>query len=87
MAGKDSDIIKMIVGKKVWQISRKMVKAVISMAKQKYSEMNVNAIMAVEKDNIVSLQKDVYEDTDAFVKAVANWERGGYKCYYTTKKG
>ena len=42
--------------------------------------------MAVEKDGMFTLQKDVFDNTDAFVEAVANWERGGYKCYYTTKK-
>ena len=84
---KDSDIVKVIIDKKVWEITRKMANGIINMAKKKYSEQNVNAIVAVEKDGMISLQKDVFDKTDAFVKAVANWEHGGYKCYYNTKKG
>ena len=77
----------MVVGDKVWEVSRKMANVTIEIAKQKYRKENVNAIVAVEKDNIISLQKDVFDSTDALVKAVTNWERGGYKCYYETKKG
>lgn len=83
---KQNEIVKMVVGEKVWQVSRKMVNATIELAKQKYMKENVNAIVAVEKDGIIAMQKDVFDNTDAFVKAVANWERGGYKCYYTAKK-
>ena len=79
-------IVKMVIGNKVWEVTNKMASSVIELAKQKYAKENVNAIVAVEKDNTVSLQKDVFEDTDAFVKAVESWERGGYKCYYNTKK-
>lgn len=60
---------------------------IVLLAKEKYKKENVNAIVAVEKGKIFTLQKDVFEDTDAFVKAIQNWERGGYKCHYTTKKG
>ena len=84
---KDSEIVRLIIDKKVWEITRKMANTIINMAKQKYNEENVNAVVAVEKDKVISLQKDVFDKTDALVEAVANWERGGYKCYYTTKKG
>lgn len=76
----------MVVGDKVWLVSRKMVNATIEIAKKKYEKENVNAIVAVEKNGIISLQKDVFKDTAAFVKAIQNWERGGFKCYYVTKE-
>lgn len=83
---KQNEIVRMVVGTKVWEVSRKMVNATIELAKQKYMKENVNAIVAVEKDGIIAMQKDVFDKTDAFVKAIQNWERGGYKCYFTTKK-
>ena len=86
MKRNDGEIVRMVIGTKVWQTTRKMVKTTINMAKEKFKKENVNAIVAVEKDGIFSMQKDVYEDTDAFVKAITNWERGGYKCHYTTKE-
>ena len=79
-------VVRVIIDKKVWEVSRKMANATIEIAKQKYMKENVNAIVAVEKDGMVTLQKDGFDNTDAFVKAVANWEHGGYKCHYTTKK-
>lgn len=84
---KQNEIVRMVVGNKVWEVSRKMANATIELAKQKYMKENVNAIVAVEKDGIIAMQKDVFDKTDAFVKAIQNWERGGYKCYFTTKKG
>ena len=82
-----NEIVRMVIGNKVWEISRKMVNATIELAKQKYMKENVNAIVAVEKDGTIAMQKDVFDKTDAFVKAIQNWERSGYKCYFTTKKG
>ena len=79
-------IVKVVIGSKVWQMTRKMATATLSVAEAKYNQENVNAIYAVEKGDIISLQKDVFDDTEAFEKAVTNWQSGGYKCYYTTKK-
>ena len=83
---KQNEIVRMVVGNKVWEVSRKMANATIELAKQKYMKENVNAIVAVEKDGIIAMQKDVFDKTDAFVKEIQNWERSGYKCYYNTKK-
>lgn len=80
-------VVRVIIGKKVWEVSMKMANATIEIAKQKYMKENVNAIVAVEKDGTIAMQKDVFDKTDAFVEAIQNWERGGYKCYFTTKKG
>ena len=80
-------MIKLIIGEKVWEVSSKMAKVIVGIARENYIKENVNAIVAVEKDGIITMQKDVFDNTDAFVKAVTNWERGGYKCYFTTKKG
>ena len=80
-------MIKLIIGEKVWEVSSKMAKVIVGIAKENYMKENVNAIVAVEKDGIITMQKDVFDNTDAFVKAVANWERGGYKCHYISKKG
>lgn len=80
-------VVRVIIGKNVWEVSRKMANATIEIAKQKYMKENVNAIVAVEKEGTIAMQKDVFDKTDAFVKAIQNWERSGYKCYFTTKKG
>lgn len=85
--GKVKKVVRVIIDKKVWEVSRKMANATIEIAKQKYMKENVNAIVAVEKDGTIAMQKDVFDKTDAFVEAIQNWERSGYKCYFTTKKG
>ena len=80
-------MIKLIIGEKVWEVSSKMAKVIVGIAKENYIKENVNAIVAVEKEGTIAMQKDVFDKTDAFVKAIQNWERSGYKCYFTTKKG
>lgn len=82
----EGQIVKVIIGKKVWEVSRKMANSIIEMAKQKYKKEGVNAVVAVEKDDVISLLKDTFDNTDALVKAISNWERGGYRCYYSLKQ-
>lgn len=77
-------IIKLIIGNKVWEVSQKMANATLEIAKQKYEKENVNAIYAVEKDNIISMQNDVYNETFEFNKAIENWTKSGYKCHFTS---
>lgn len=79
--------VKVIIGEKVWLMPRKMANATIQIAKQKYIKENVNAIVAIEKADMVIMRKDVFDNTDSFVKEITSWEHGGYKCYYVTKKG
>ena len=85
MVNAKNELVRVIIGHKVWEVSMRMAHQIIEVAKSKYKKENVNAIVAVEKDGIIEMQKDVFEDTEAFVEAVTNWERGGYKCYYTVK--
>lgn len=79
-------IVKVVIGNKVWEMTRKMAIATLSVAESKYNQDNANAIYAVEKDGIISLQKDVFDNTESLEREVTNWQKGGYKCYYTTKK-
>lgn len=76
-------LVSMVVGKKVWQVSYKMALGTINLAKEKYQGQS--AIVAVEKDDTVVLQKDVFDNTEEFIKAIEGWTKGGYKCYYTSK--
>ena len=48
--GKVKKVVRVIIDKKVWEVSRKMANATIEIAKQKYMKENVNAIVAVEKE-------------------------------------
>lgn len=79
-------MVTLIIGNKAWKSTRKMADATIELGKKKYKEENVNAIVAVEKDNMISLLKDVFDTTESLVEEITKWQRGGYKCYYTMKK-
>ena len=80
---KKGQVVSMIVGEKVWSVSAKLVENTILLAKDKYKGQN--AIVAVEKDGITTSLKDTYKHTEALVKAVEGWTKGGYKCFYITK--
>lgn len=80
---RDGELVRMVISSKVWQVTRKMANTTINIAKQKYEKEGVKAIVAVEKDGIIALQKDVHESTEAFEKAKQDWISGGYICYYT----
>lgn len=79
-------MVKMIVGNKTYITSEKMSNATISLALNSYSHQNINAIVALKKDDVVVLRKDVYDDEESLDKAVKEWEHDGYKCYYNKVK-
>lgn len=83
---KKNEVIKLLVGRKVYTVTRKMAMATISLAKDKYKKEGLTAIVAVEKDGLISLQKEIYKDNDKFEKGLNNWSKGGYKCYFTMKQ-
>ena len=84
---KGDEMVTLIVGSKAYNCTRKMALATIELAKQKYLKEDVNAIVAVEKDGIISLQKDVYTNRFEMVNEVSVWNKGGYQVHYTVKKG
>lgn len=75
-------LVNVVVGKKAYQMTMKMAKTVIDMAKQKYKEEGVNAVVAVKQGDMINLCHDTFEDREALSKEVAKWIRAGYKCYY-----
>ena len=79
-------MVNLIVGNKAYIISEKMSNATISLALNNYSRQNINAIVALKKDNMVVLKKHVYDDEESLDKAVKEWEHGGYECYYNKAK-
>lgn len=84
---KNNAIVRVVIGDKVWTMSRKMALATLTVAKQKYEKAGVHAIVGVEKEGIISLLKDTYEDVSTFNEAVNNWKKSGYNCHYTNIKG
>ena len=84
---KDGKMVTLVVDNAGYRCSRKMALATINLAKEKFEKEGVNAIVAVEKHGIVSLRKDVYEENEKFHKEIADWEKGGFKCYYVQVKG
>ena len=79
-------MVKMIVGNKTYITSEKMADETISLALNRYSCQNINAIVALKKDDMVVLRKDVYDDEESLDKAIKEWEHGGYECYYNKVK-
>lgn len=82
----NQNLIKLIVDKKCYAVSEKMAMATIKLAKEKYKKENINAIVAVQKDDMIVMQKEVHEHRDAFEKAIKGWETSGYKVYYQRRK-
>ena len=79
-------LVNMVVGEKLWRCTRRMAMETINLAKQKYKKENVNAIVAVEKNGLIALRKDICKDEDDLIEEVTNWKKGGYKVYYTISK-
>lgn len=86
MASKGRQIINLIVGNKVYRTTRKMAMGVIDLAKEKFKDEGVNALVAVEKDDMINLRKDVFEDSQQLEKEIVTWIMAGYECHYYMNK-
>lgn len=84
---KGAKLVKLVIVDKVYELTQNMAMATLNIAKDKYEKENVNAIVGVQKGDVLSLMRDVFDTTDALEKAVTNWEHGGYTCYYVKAKG
>ena len=83
---KKQNVEVVIIGEKVWGMPHKMVMATLSVAKQKMKKDNVNVIYAVSKEDTYIMRKDVFDNSDAFEKAIKDWETKGFKCHVNRKK-
>lgn len=76
-------LIKLVVGNKVHIVSKKMAHATLALAINKYKSTKQNAIVGVQKGDMLVLLKDTFPTIAELYKAVSDWEDGGYKCYHT----
>ena len=81
-----SNLVRLIIGPKVYQTTRKMAFAPISMAREKFTKENKNVIIALEKDDMIVLRKDFFASKEKLLDEVSNWKKGGYKCHYVLSK-
>ena len=79
-------LVRLIIGPKVYETTMKMALASINMASEKYTEENKNAIIALEKDGMIVLRKDIYTSKEQLLDEVSKWEKGNYKCHYVLAK-
>ena len=84
---KGEHLVRLVLKDKVYEMSPRMAQATIEVAREKYMKENANAIVGVQKDDIISMMRDVFDTTAALEEAVTNWEHGGYTCYYVKAKG
>lgn len=57
--------------------SKKLVKTLISMAKEKYKKENKNAIVALEKGKIIEMRNDVFESRKEMLKQIQEYNLKG----------
>ena len=77
---------KVIIGDKLWEMSPKMVNIIIDMAKAKMAKQGIYAaLLAVEKDGVISLTNQQFKSEDELDKEKEKWSKGGYKCYLFKK--
>lgn len=78
---------KVIIGDKLWEMSPKMVNIIFDMAKAKMTKQGVYAaLLAVEKDGVISLTNQQFKSDDELDKEKEKWSKGGYRCYLFKKE-
>lgn len=71
----------LVIGDKAYQASQKYINGVIELGVKKNEKQNV--IIALQKDGIVMLKKDVFKKKETLMEAVAKYIQEGYKVTYT----
>ena len=76
-------VVKVIVGKKVWEVSTKMAMAMMALGKKKHVDMEQHAIIGVKKGKIYTLRDDVFKTELELDTKVSKWVQGGYRVFTT----
>ena len=71
----------LVIGDKAYQASQKYINGVIELGVKKNEKQNV--IIALQKDGIVMLRKDIFKEKETLMQAVGNYIKDGYKVTYT----
>lgn len=80
--------VKLIIGGKVWQMSRKQAYATLSIIidgirrNKKYKYM----LVAVERNKAIALVRDSFETKQELDKEIASYEKLGFNCFSTESK-
>ena len=80
--------VKLIIGGKVWQMSRKQAYATLSIIidsirrNKKYKYM----LVAVERNKAIALVRDSFETKQELDKEIARYEKLGFNCFSTESK-
>jgi len=77
------EVVKVIVGNKVWQVSTKMAYAMMALGKKKHVDKHELAIVGVKKGKIYTLRDDVFKTELELETKVSKWLLGGYKVFTT----
>ena len=79
---KGNGLLALVIEKKAYEVSQKYVDAVIEIGVKKHAKQN--AIIALQKNNVVMLRKDIYDKPEDMQKVIDSWRKDGYKVIYTT---
>lgn len=80
--------VKLIIGGKVWQMSRKQAYATLSIIidsirrNKKYKYM----LVAVERNKAIALVRDSFETKKELDKEIESYEKLGFNCFSTESK-
>lgn len=81
------EIVHMFIGEKVWEVTKHFVNATIDLAKKKYSEENVNALICITNDRqAYIMMKEVFDTPEELIKSVEKWSKSGFTCIYNIQK-
>lgn len=70
--------MKVILKDSVYEMNRKQFKGILGIAKKRVK----TGIYAVEKDGIAEMKNDTFADKEELRKAVAEYEKNGFKVYF-----
>lgn len=81
--------MKIIIGENVYNGNRGYIDSCLNIAKDKYTREKVNAIYALEKDDMYHMMRQTYSTNMCLKDAVKEYEEIGFKCHYVEhlKKG
>lgn len=79
------EIVTVLIDDKVHQMTDKVAKVLIKMAKEKYRKEMRNAIVAVEKDGKIEMRRDVFGTFKDLQKQAQELKANGFKAHYVKR--
>lgn len=79
----DNNLVLLSINNNIYKLNKKAALSAIKIIEEETQKNNTNMLIALEKNNVIEMRKDVYESIHDLHDKISEWTNLGFKVYYS----